>query len=120
MTSFIITCPAQTTPNDTKYVQLNKCNKLDKLKSDLLKVVTNENIKNIKVIGMNGDIYTFNFDESGGYLTSGNNIIEVPDVIKNLYQEKKQYLVLFDDSCQIYDYNGLKYMILLIRTIPST
>jgi len=120
MTSFIITYPAQTTQNGTKYGQVITCNTLDKLKSELLKVVTNENIKNIKVIGMNGDIYTFNFDESGGYLTSGNNIIEVPDVIKNLYQEKKQYLVLFDDSCQIYDYNGLKDMILLIRNIPST
>lgn len=28
--------------------------------------------------------------------------------------------MLFDDSCQIYDYNGLKDMILLIRNIPST
>jgi len=120
MTSFIITYPAQTTSNGTKYGQVITCNTLDKLKSELLNVVTHDNITNIKVLGMNGDVYTFIFDESGGYLSSGNNIIEVPDVIQKMYPKQKNYLMLFNDSCQMYDYNGLKETILQLVDIPPT
>lgn len=120
MTTYIITCPVQTKSNGTKVGHVITCYSLDKLKSELFKIATQDNINNLKVIGMNGDVYTFIIDESGGYFRSGDNVIEVPEVMKKLYQTKSNYLMLFDNSCQSYDYNGLKEMILQLRDIPAT
>lgn len=120
MTTFIIHCPVQTKSNGTKIGHVITCNSLDKLKMELLNNVTNDNINNIKVIGINGECYMFHMDESGGYFSSGNNIIEVPEVMKKLFPTQTKYIMLFNDSCQSYNYNGLKDMISQLQDIPFT
>lgn len=121
MTTYIIHYPDNSSHSGTRINKVITCNCLVTCNSELLKIATHDNLHNIKVIEVNvTDSRVYIFEEDGSKLTSGEKGIETPEISKKLYPEEKKYLMLYDDSCQSYNYDELKNMILQLHDIPTT
>jgi hypothetical protein len=121
MTTFIIHYPDNQTSHGTKINKVITCSSLEMLKSELLKIVTMDNLHDIKVIKITGyDSAMYTFDDDASYICSDKNIIKTPEIQNKLFPMAGKYLMLYNDSCQMYDYNGLKEAVKLLRDIPPT
>lgn len=119
MSTFIIHYPNGTTSSGTKINEVITCHSIETLKTSLLKIVTLDNYSNIQIIEIDhgvSSIYTF--DDDASHIRSERNSIKTSEIEDKLYPDTNKYLVLYDDSCQVYDYDGLKEALLLLRDIP--
>lgn len=122
MSTYIIHYPTGTTSFGSKTNNVITCNSIDMLQTELSKVVTKDNLNQIKVIKIHHDrTYVYVFAKDGMCLSSdpGVLLIETPEIYKKLNPSSIQnYLMIFGDSCQSYDYEGLKNMISMLVNIP--